>query len=394
MIVNGRTYRPPDRPTVVVCLDGSAFEYIERAIAAGVAPYLQSLIRSKFFRLVDAALPSFTNPNNVSIVTGVAPAVHGISGNFFLDRATGEAVMMNDAAFLRAETILESFSRTGGRVAVVTAKDKLRRLLGHGIDTPLSPGGVCVSTEARGSRHIDVYSAALSEETLAEGVRLLESATPDLMYLSTSDYVQHKYEPGDEAANRFYAAVDRLLAAIDRTGAMLVVTADHGMRAKADETGVPRAVFLQDTLEEWLGAGAARVILPITDPYVLHHGSLGSCAMVYLTSAPGKVDAVDIARRIAGMKGIDLAVPHDEACERFELPADRTGDLVVFADGETVIGTRPADHDLSALDAPLRSHGGRSEQLVPMLANRAIDIPASRHLRNFDAFDIALNYRE
>jgi phosphonoacetate hydrolase len=234
----------------------------------------------------------------------------------------------------------------------------------------------------------------LSEETLAEGVRLLESATPDLMYLSTSDYIQHKYEPGDEAANRFYAAVDRLLAAIDRTGATLVVTADHGMRAKADETGVPRAVFLQDTLDEWLGAGAARVILPITDPYVLHHGSLGSCAMVYLTSAPDKVDAVDIARRIAGMKGIDLAVPHDEACERFELPADRTGDLVVFADGETVIGTRPADHDLSALDAPLRSHGGRSEQLVPMLANRAIDIPASRHLRNFDAFDIALNYRE
>ncbi|HEV8348029.1 MAG TPA: phosphonoacetate hydrolase [Vicinamibacterales bacterium] len=394
MIVNGRTYRPPDRPTVVVCLDGSAFEYIERAIAAGVAPYLQSLVRSKFFRLVDAALPSFTNPNNVSIVTGVAPAVHGISGNFFLDRATGEAVMMNDAAFLRAETILESFSRAGARVAVVTAKDKLRRLLGHGIDTPLSPGGVCVSTQARGSGNIDVYSAALSEETLAEGVRLLESATPDLMYLSTSDYIQHKYEPGDEAANRFYAAVDRLLAAIDRTGATLVVTADHGMRAKADETGVPRAVFLQDTLDEWLGAGAARVILPITDPYVLHHGSLGSCAMVYLTSAPDKVDAVDIARRIAGMKGIDLAVPHDEACERFELPADRTGDLVVFADGETVIGTRPADHDLSALDAPLRSHGGRSEQLVPMLANRAIDIPASRHLRNFDAFDIALNYRE
>jgi phosphonoacetate hydrolase len=394
VIVNGRTYRPPDRPTVVVCLDGSAFDYIERAIAAGVAPYLQSLVRSKFFRLVDAALPSFTNPNNVSIVTGVAPAVHGISGNFFLDRATGEAVMMNDAAFLRAETILESFSRAGARVAVVTAKDKLRRLLGHGIDMPLSPGGVCVSMEARGRGNIDVYSAALSEETLAEGVRLLESATPDLMYLSTSDYVQHKYEPGDEAANRFYAAVDRLLAAMDRTGAMLVVTADHGMRAKADETGVPRAVFLQDALDEWLGASAARVILPITDPYVLHHGSLRACAMVYLTSVPGKVDAVDIAGRIAGMKGIDLAVPHDEACERFELPADRTGDLVVFADGETVIGTRPVDHDLSALDAPLRSHGGRSEQLVPMLANRAIDIPASRHLRNFDAFDIALNYRE
>jgi len=383
VIVNGRTYRPPDRPTVVVCLDGSAFEYVERAIAAGAAPYLQSLVRSKFFRLVDAALPTFTNPNNVSIVTGVAPAVHGISGNFFLDRSKGAAVMMNDASFLRVETIPGSFSRAGLRVAIVTAKDKLRRLLGHGVDVA---SGVCISTEARG---VEVYSAALSEETLAEGVRLLESAAPpDLMYLSTSDYVQHKYEPGDEAANRFYAAVDRSLASIDRTGATLVATADHGMRAKADETGAPRAVFLQDTVDEWLGAGAARVILPITDPYVRHHGSLGSCAMVYL--APG-IDAIGLSQRIGALKGIDLAISCDQACERFELPADRTGDIVAFADGETVIGTRPADHDLSALDAPLRSHGGRSEQLVPMLANRVIEMPASRRLRNFDAFDIALN---
>lgn len=382
MIVNGRTYRRPAGPVVVVCLDGSAFEYIERAIAAGVAPYLQALVRSKSFRLVSSALPSFTNPNNVSIVTGVPPAVHGISGNFFLDRATGEAVMMNDASFLRAETILSAFSKAGARVVIVTAKDKLRRLLGHGVDAST---GLCISTEAKG---VDVYSAALSEETLAEGVRQLQSAPPDLMYLSTSDYVQHKYEPGDEAANRFYAAVDRSLASIDATDATLVVTADHGMRAKADETGVPRAIYLQDVIDEWLGAGVARVILPITDPYVLHHGSLGACAMVYLTSS---IDVATLAERLAGLKGIDLAVAHDEACAQFELPADRTGDIVVFSDGETVVGTRPGDHDLSALDAPLRSHGGRSEQLVPMLANRVIDMPASRRLRNFDAFDIALN---
>src|SRR5262245_45350169 len=383
MIVNGRSYRRPTRSTVVVCLDGSAFEYIERAIAVGVAPYLQSLVRSKFFRLVSSALPSFTNPNNVSIVTGVAPAVHGIGGNFFLDPATGDAVMMNDPSFLRAETILSAFSKEGVRVAVVTAKDKLRRLLGHGID---STAGRCISMEAAG---IEVYSAALSEATLAEGVRLLETtAPPELLYLSTSDYVQHKYEPGDEEANRFYAAIDRSLAAIDAVGATLVVTADHGMRAKADETGVPRAIYLQDVLDEWLGAGVARVILPITDPYVQHHGSLGSCAMVYLSAS---IDAAAMAQRIAGVSGIDLALPHDPACEQFELPADRTGDIVVFSNGETVPATRPGDHDLSALDAPLRSHGGRSEQLVPLFANRVGDVPASRRLRNFDAFDIALN---
>jgi phosphonoacetate hydrolase len=163
--VNGRTYRWPARPVVVVCLDGSAFAYIDRAIAAGAAPYLRSLISRKFFRLVESALPSFTNPNNVSIVTGVPPSVHGISGNFCLDRETGEAVMMNDASYLNAETILAAFSRAGARVAVVPAKDKLRRLLGHRVS------GACVSIGERRRGH----SAALSEQALAEGARLLAS---------------------------------------------------------------------------------------------------------------------------------------------------------------------------------------------------------------------------
>jgi phosphonoacetate hydrolase len=376
--VNGRTYRWPSRPVVVVCLDGSAFEYIDRAIGAGVAPYLRSLAGLKFFRRVESALPSFTNPNNVSIVTGVPPSVHGISGNFFLDRETGQTVMMNDPSYLDAETILSAFSRAGARVAVVTAKDKLRRLLGRGVS------GTCLSIEASG---VEVYSAALSEQALAEGARLLASAPPDLMYLSTSDYVQHKHPPGDPEANRFYGVIDRSLAEIDRLGATLVITADHGMRAKTDAAGNLRAVFLQDVLDGWLGAGAARVVLPITDPYVLHHGALGSCAMVYL-AAPDQ--AAGVACRIQGLGGIDVAAARDEACPRFELPFDRTGDVVVFSDANTVIGTRPAEHDLSALDAPLRSHGGRAEQEVPLFANRTV-AGGTRPRHNYDAFDVALN---
>jgi phosphonoacetate hydrolase len=172
LTVNGRTYGWPANRLVVVCLDGSAFEYIDRAIVAGAAPFLSSLMNSGFFRLVHSALPSITHPNNASIVTGVPPAVHGIIGNFFLDRVTGEAVMMNDASFLRAETILSAFSRAGAHVAIVTAKDKLRRLLCHDVDGP------CMSIEETG---VEVYSAALSERALAESVRLLESTAPDIM---------------------------------------------------------------------------------------------------------------------------------------------------------------------------------------------------------------------
>jgi phosphonoacetate hydrolase len=309
----------------------------------------------------------------------VPPAAHGISGNFFLDPETGVAVMMNDGSFLRADTIPAVFSHAGARVVIVTAKDKLRRLLCHQF------AGVCVSMEEKG---VPVYSAALSEGTLAEGVRLLAAEKPDLMYLSTSDYVQHTHAPGDGAANAFYAEVDRSLAAIDRLGAALVVTADHGMQAKADPAGAVRGVYLQDVLDDWLGSGAARVILPVTDPYVVHHGSLGSCGMVYLS--PG-VDVRTVADRIGAIPGVDIAVPRADAAVRFELPVDRIGDIVVFTDAETVVGTRPGEHDLSTLQAPLRSHGGRAEQEVPLFTNRPVVLPEGRRLRNFDAFDVALN---
>jgi phosphonoacetate hydrolase len=181
---------------------------------------------------------------------------------------------------------------------------------------------------------------------------------------------------------------------MDRLGATLVVTADHGMRAKADAAGRVRAVFLQDVLDEWLAAGTARVVLPITDPYVRHHGSLGSCAMVYLSAEPVVVEASALVVRINGLRGIDIAVAHADACRRFDLPLDRTGDIVVFADAETVIGTRSTEHDLSGLDAPLRSHGGRAEQQVPMLVNRHpgdIALAAGTRLHNYDAFDVGLN---
>jgi len=380
LTINDRRYGWPQSPLVVVCLDGSSYTYIRAAIDAGVAPYLQSLVAAGSCRLADAAMPSFTNPNNLSIVTGVPPARHGICGNFFLDRESGRAVMMNDPSFLRVETIPGAFSRAGAKVVVITAKDKLRLLLGAGL------AGECASAEQDG---VPVYSARLSEHVLERGAATLRSAAPDLLYLSTSDFVQHAHPPGSADANRYYAVVDRCLADIDHTAATLVVTADHGMSAKTDRDGRPRIVFLQTLLDEWLGAGAATVILPITDPYVAHHGSLGSFATIYLADSVG-LDVV--ANRLGGLPGIELAIDRDSACRRFELPPDRTGDVVVCADGNTVVGTRPEDHDLSALHGPLRSHGGLAEREVPMLTNRPELFPADdRRLRNFDAFWLGLS---
>src|SRR5690349_14444293 len=127
--VNGRRYRLPRQPTVVICFDGCDPQYIERGIADGVLPTIAALRQTGFSAIADAAMPTFTNPNNVSIVTGVPPAVHGISGNYVLDRATGEERMITDATLMRCGTILAGLADGGARIAVVTAKDKLLRML-------------------------------------------------------------------------------------------------------------------------------------------------------------------------------------------------------------------------------------------------------------------------
>ena len=401
LTVNGRTYAWPDEPVVVVCIDGCAPAYLAEAIDAGAMPWLAAARARGSDLVADCVIPSFTNPNNVSIVSGVPPSVHGICGNYFYDREADAEVMMNDPEFVRAGTILAAFSRAGAGVAVVTAKDKLRSILGDGM--VLGGAGACFSAEKAdqatpGEHGIDgvpalvglpvpdVYSAALSEFVFAAGVRLMETRRPDLTYLSTTDYVQHKHAPGTPEADAFYAMLDGYLGRLDALGARIGFTADHGMEAKTDAAGNPQIVFLQTLLDEWLGAGAARVILPITDPYVVHHGALGSFATAYL---PDGADSV--AGRIAALPGIAAAMGRDAACARLELPPDRTGDVVVLAAEGYVIGTSAERHDLAALDVPLRSHGGLDEQRVPFFVNRPTPTLADGALRNFDIFDAVLN---
>lgn len=403
LVVNGRSYHRPDRPVVVVCLDGSEPGYIERAIEAGVAPNLDRVMKTGTNTTGLSVVPTFTNPNNLSIVTGRPPAVHGISGNFFYDREAGVEVMMNDAKFLRVPTIFAAFQQAGMKVAVVTAKDKLRTLLGKGLDFA-SGTAIAFSSEKadkatkadNGIEDVldfvglplpDVYSADLSEFIFAAGVKLLKSFRPDLMYLSTTDYVQHKAAPGAKAANDFYAMFDRYIGELDAAGCTIVITADHGMNDKHDADQQPAVIYLQDALDEALGAGVARVILPITDPYVAHHGALGSFATVYVDA--DKVQSVIDAA--GAIDGVMVAIAAAEAGERFELPIDRIGDVVVICDRHKVLGTTAARHDFSGLTEPLRSHGGLTEQRVPLISNRVAAIEPGRVLRNFDAFDIALN---
>ncbi len=401
--VNGRSYRTPRHPTVVVCVDGCEPDYLAQAVFAGSMPWMKRVLAEGTAIVADCVVPTFTNPNNLSIVTGAPPSVHGICGNFLYDAATDSEVMMNDPKWLRAPTILSALGEAGSRCAVVTAKDKLRRLLGHGMR------GICFSSEKAdqateqdngiagvpalvGRPVPDVYSAELSEFVFAAGEALMRTRRPDVMFLSTTDYIQHKHPPGDEVANAFYAMMDRHLAALDAMGCVIALTADHGMNAKVRMDAQPDVIYLQDLLDGWLAPGAARVILPITDPYVVHHGALGSFATVYL---PAGADHDALLGRLQALRGIEGVWHRADAARHFELPADRIGDLVVVSERSVVLGTAASRHDLSALEVPLRSHGGISEQRVPLILNRPIaGLDRSRRWRNFDAFDLALNHAQ
>ena len=407
--LNGRSYRLPTRPTVVICADGCDPAYLEAGLEAGLLPSVARWRESGFYALADAVMPTFTNPNNLSIVTGAPPSVHGVAGNFALDRDSLAEVMMTDPEMVRSDTILALMSQAGVPTAAITAKDKLRRMLGNGLEIGVS--GIAFSSEQAdrctqaehgienveclvGRRRPDMYSADLSLFVLDAGIRLVEQQRARLLYLSLSDYVQHAYAPAEPEALAFHSALDERLAHLEKLGCIIGLTADHGMNDKALPDGRPHVLFLEDILNARFGAGAVRVICPITDPFVRHHGALGSFVRVYRMR---DVPIGALADTVETLPGIDAVLTRERASALYELPFDREADLVVTGDRNTVIGSTAAEHDLSALAGHrLRSHGGACEQVVPFLLSHQLSDDylgrsQSSRLRNFDVFEFALN---
>jgi phosphonoacetate hydrolase len=406
--VNGVRYRWPERPVVVVCNDGGDPEYLDAALEAGVVPHTARFMRSGFSAVAQCVIPSFTCPNNVSIVTGSPPSVHGISGNFYLEPESGRAVVMTGPELMRAPTILAAFSRHGAKVAAITAKDKLRQQLGKDMD--IAGGAINFSSEKADRASMKengiedvlalvgrplpgMYSPELSLFVLAAGVKLLETQRPLLMYLSLTDFVQHTFAPGTPEANRYYQDMDALFGRLDQLGAVIGIVSDHGMREKSNPDGSLKVVWLQDELDRAFGPGSTTVICPITDYFVAHHGALGSFVRVYCRGA--EPDAV--MRVARSLPGVEAVYDKAAAARLFELPVDREGDVVVISGDATCIGTTPAAHDLAALAGQrLRTHGGVAESRVPFILNRPLNRDyaaraARGNLRNFHIFDFAIN---
>jgi len=407
--LNGRTYRRPDKPVVVVCIDGGDPAYFDNGLAENILPTVAQFMTDGFGTVVEGTIPSFTCPNNMSLVTCSPPSVHGISGNFYLDAETREAVVMTGPELLRSSTILAEFSKAGAITVAITAKDKLRRQLSKGL--AISGGSISFSSERadqcsqaeNGIENVldmvgrplpDIYSPDLSLFVLEAGIRLLDRMRPTLMFLSLSDWIQHKYAPGEPEANSFYASLDECFGRLDALGAVVALTADHGMNDKSRPDGSPNVIWLQDILNARLGQGRTRVICPITDHFIAHHGSLGGFVRVWCFDGvlPGEV--MEISRRLPG---IEHVFDRETAAREFDLPVDREGDVVVIGDWNTCIGAAEADHDLSGLSGHrLRTHGAITESRVPFIINRKLTAEYAIRaetggIRSYEIFDYAIN---
>lgn len=407
--LNGVRYRWPKQPVVVVCVDGGDPAYFDRAMADGIIPNVARFMKSGFSTVAECVIPSFTCPNNVSIITGSPPSIHGISGNFYLEPETRKAVVMTGPELMRSTTVLAAFGQAGAKVVSITAKDKLRQQLGKDMD--IAKGGINFSSEKAdkctmaengiekvlelvGSPLPDMYSGELSLFVLEAGVKLLAQRRPDIMYLSLTDYIQHKYAPGESESDRYYAKMDALFGKLDALGAVVALTADHGMNDKSNPDESPKVIWLQDILDKQFGKDSTIVICPITDYFVAHHGSFGGFVRVYCNGKASPQDVIEVARELPG---VEMVCDKETAARIFDLPVDREGDVVVISDKETCIGMTPAKHDMSGLAGHrLRTHGGLSEAKIPFMLNYPLhEVYAARAsrggLKNYHIFDFAIN---
>lgn len=407
--INGKSYRQPERPVVVVCIDGGDPEYLQQFLAEGTVPNIQRFVEEGYSTVAMGSMPSFTCPNNMSIITGTTVARHGISGNYYLDTNTWQPVVMTGPELLRGETILAGFADAGAKVVTITAKDKLRRQLGKGLD--VSQGHVSFSSEfadrctlaENGIENVleyvgmpkpDMYSMELSLFVLEAGIKLLQDRRPNLMYLSLTDFVQHKWAPDHDQARQFYQALDDAFGRLVNEDIVLGLIADHGMSDKSNEAGEPNVIWLQDILDAEFGAGETTVICPITDAFVAHHGALGGFVRVWTR---GNVSAQAVIDRVAAIDGVDLSLDKKTACRLFELPEDREADVVVVSRKDVCIGSSAKLHDLEGLKGNrLRTHGGVSETRVPFILNRPLNAEYRRQvacseIKSYQIFDFAIN---
>ena len=344
--------------TLIVQIDGCDPAYL----AAAETPTLDRIAREGFYQTGLGVVPSVTNVNTVSLVTGAFPEVHGVCSNYYIDPHTKEGRYVESAEDVRCPTLFERLPERQSLVMVV--KEKLLRLVGRGAHMSLTAEQPPAELVAALGEPADIYSAEINYWLLDACRLLLERNQADLIYLATSDWVFHTFAPEDAEAKEYLENLDSRLERLleTRPDLELYVTADHGMNAKRRALN-PALSLRQQGLESTL-------VPIIKDRYVVHHQNLGGAAYLYLADAGEVTAGRDVLLEI---EGVEEVITREEAAARFHLPADRIGDLMILGDIHTVFGELPS----AAQEVALRSHGGLHEQQVPIYGYNASVDPAA-----------------
>ena len=356
---------------LIILIDGGDPAYFE----ASSTPNLDAIEGEGARFIVSCQMPSVTNVNNVSMICGAPPAAHGITANYFLNTETGEEVYMESGDFVLAPTLMETGRAAGRKTAVLASKQKLCEMIGKGAQTVVTAEAPPAWLTQKAGAKEEIYSGAVNLWLLRAARAVLEEEKPDLLYVTTTDYMQHKYGPEHAKAQAHHAALDAEVGKlvdswlrIHKDGTVFI-TADHGMRDKT--RALDPGVILR---AEGVGAEAVPII---KDRYVVHHGNQGGAAYVHLENGETLTEALAILK---ARPGIEDALTRQEAAERFQLMPERVGDVMVLADSETVFGVM----DEAEREVSLRSHGSAHESEVPLWSLNAPGFKPSDTPRHFE----------
>ncbi len=340
-----------NKKLLFICLDGCSPEYIEKS----PTPNLDRLAKEGFYKEIRAMVPTVTNINNVSLVTGTYPKIHGITANYFLNPKTGKGTYMESADYILTETIFEKGKAVGRSSALLTSKDKLRILLNRGTSISMSVERPLKWIIDKIGPPPSIYSIEADLWLLKAACELLSKKFIDLMYLSTTDYVMHKFKPGDAQSEYYLQEIDRLIGKIVNIDSNIetIITADHGMSNKTKALDLGRILADQEIQCE--------VIPIIKDRYIIHHQNMGGAAYIYLEKKSDFDQAIAI---LLHLEGVEEVISRQEASQRYNLFPQRIGDIFVLADKNTVFGRLRKDFE----EVNIRSHGSIHEQKIPLIA--------------------------
>ena len=352
--------------TVIICIDGLDPEYLE----ACEAPALRDLARRGFQETVRCMMPSVTNVNNVSMVTGAYPESHGICSNYWLDKELGEGAYLESGEHVLAETLFQRAHRQGRSSLLATSKDKLRTLLGTGASLALSSERPAEWAVKLLGPPPPIYSLEVNAWTVRAATAAMSRDHVDVAYISTTDFAMHTYGPEHPESQRHISLLDDVIGDLITThpDVGILITADHGMSSKT------RMADLQTALEDRNISGQALPI--IKDRYVQHHANLGGSCYVYVDRSADLGDALDLLREVLG---VQEALPREEAAAKFHLRGEMIGDIVVTGEKDVVFGN-PAE---VAIPPGLRSHGSTHELSIPLIGCN-LDVGDLAFLENRD----------